>query len=83
MKKNWIFKIFNFHVCKQFIGRPKFVPDFEAVCSRQNPAGVDKDSSAAVEVFPEAGLVNIDESLPWLLCDVAISASEHAESPTI
>lgn len=54
--------------------------DFEAMCCRQNPAGVDEDSSAAVEVSPEASLVNVDDGLPRLLRDVAVSASDHAES---
>lgn len=47
--------------------------------SRQDPAGADEDSSAAVEVFSVTGLVNVDGGLPRLLGDVALLASEHAK----
>lgn len=49
------------------------------MCGRQDPAGVDEDSSAAVEVLTVAFLVNVDGGLPRLLRDVALFASEHAE----
>lgn len=55
----------------------------EAVCSRQDPAGVNEDSSTSVKVFPVAGLVNINDRLPRLLRDVALSAPKHAERRAI
>lgn len=61
------------------VGWSAFLPAFEAVCGRQDPAGADEDASAAVEVLPVTGLVNVDGGLPRLLRDVALFASEHAE----
>lgn len=50
---------------------------------RQNPTGINQDSSTSVEVLSETGLVNVDGRLPRLLCDVALSAAEHAETRAI
>jgi len=55
----------------------------EAVGRRQDPTGVNEDSSASVEVFSETGLVNVDGRLPRLLRDVALSAPKHAERRAI
>lgn len=60
-------------------GCESFLPVLEAMCSRQDPTGVDEDSSTSVEVLLVTGLVNINDSLPWLLRDVTLSASKHAE----
>lgn len=55
----------------------------EAVCSRQDPAGVDEDSSTAVEVLPGARLVHVDDGLPRLLRDVADFTPKDAERRAI
>lgn len=56
-----------------------FLLILEAVCSRQDPAGVYEDSSALVKVLLVTGLVNVNGGLPRLLRDVALPAPNHAE----
>ena len=56
-----------------------FLLVLKAVCSRQNPTGVNEDTSTSVKVFSVAGLVNVNGRLPRLLRDVALSAPKHAE----
>lgn len=51
----------------------------EAVCRRQDPTGVNEDSSTSVNVFLVSGLVGINDRLPRLLRDVTLSAPKHAE----
>lgn len=60
-------------------GRWSFLLVLEAVCRRQDPTGVNEDASTSVKVFLETGLVHINDRLPRLLCNVALSAPEHAE----
>lgn len=60
-----------------------FLLVLEAVCSRQDPTGVNEDSTTPVKVFSVTGLVNINGRLPWLLRDVAYSAPKHAERRAI
>lgn len=56
---------------------------FKAVCSREDPAGVNENPSTPVEVSFETSLVNINDRLPWLFCDVTISATKHPKSSAI
>lgn len=67
-------------ICK---GHEPFLLFFKAVCSRQDPTGVDKDSSTPVKVLSATGLVNINGRLPWLVSDVAIFAPIYAECRAI
>lgn len=60
-------------------GWVSFLLFLKAVCSRQDPAGVNEDASTSVEVLPETGLVDVNDCLPRLLRDVALSAPKHAE----
>lgn len=74
--------IFSASVC-MCEGHESFLLLLEAVCSRQDPTGVNEDSSASVEVFPVSGLVDINDRLPRLLRDVTLSAPKHAERRAI
>lgn len=58
--------------------REPVLPVLKAVCSRQDPAGVDEDSSTSVKELSAASLVNINGRLPRLLGDVALFASINA-----
>lgn len=64
-------------------GHESFLLALKAVCSRQDPTGVNQDSSTSVKVFLETGLVNVNDRLPRLLRDVALSAPKHAERRVI
>lgn len=64
-------------------GRESFLLALKAVCSRQDPTGVNQDSSTSVKVFLETGLENVNDRLPRLLRDVALSAPKHAERRVI
>lgn len=64
-------------------GHESFLLVLEAVCSRQDPTGVNEDSSTSVEVFPVSGLVDINDRLPRLLRDVTLSAPKHAKRRAI
>lgn len=45
----------------------------------QDPAGVDQDSSTPEKVLLVTGLEDVDDGLPRLLGDVALSAPKHTE----
>lgn len=68
-----------YHVSLCACVKQSLLPILEAVCSSQDPAGVDEDSSAPVKIFLVTGLVNVDERLPRLLHDVALLAPKQAE----
>lgn len=46
---------------------------------RQNPTGINQDASTSVKVLLVTGLVDVDDRLPRLLGDVALSAPKHTE----
>lgn len=45
----------------------------------QNPAGINQHSSTPEKVLLVTGLVHVDDGLPRLLGDVALSAPKHTE----
>lgn len=51
----------------------------KAVCRRQDPTGVNEDSSTFVKVFLVSGPVDINDRLPRLLGDVTLWAPKYAE----
>lgn len=53
------------------------------MCSSQNPAGINQDSSTPEKVLLVTGLVDTDDGLPRLLGDVALSAPKHTEHRVI
>ena len=53
------------------------LPVVEAVCSREDPAGVYKDPSTLEEVCFVSGPVHVYGCLPWLLCDVTLPGSSQ------
>lgn len=62
---------------------PALLPFFKAMSCSQNPAGINQDSSTPEKVLPVTGLVDVDDRLPRLLSDVALSAPEHTEHRVI
>lgn len=49
----------------------------------QDPAGINQDASTPEKVALVSGLEDIDDGLPRLLGDVALSAPKHAEHRVI
>lgn len=64
-------------------GHESFLPVLEAVCSGQDPTGVNEYSSTSEKVFSVTGLININDRLPRLFRNVALSAPKHAEHRAI
>lgn len=65
--------------CVGFTAAVPLLPFFKAVRRGQNPAGINQDPSTSVKVLLVTGLEDIDDRLPWLLGDVALSAPKHTE----
>lgn len=59
------------------------LPFFKAMCRSENPAGINQHSSTPEKVPFVTGLVDVDDGLPRLLSDVALSAPKHAEHRVI
>lgn len=59
------------------------LPLLKAVRRSQNPAGIDQDPPTPVKVLLVTGLEDVDDRLPRLLGDVALSAPEHSEHRVI